>query len=374
VVNSVLLEPMHFFQAKQLVVVRERNLEAGFPEFSLSPGNYLSYRDENHSFSGIAASAGGNVNYVGAQEPERLRAARVTSNFFDVLHAQPMLGRAFTKEENEQGADHVAILSYGLWQRRFGARNNVLGERINLSGEMYAVVGVMPKDFDFPSRNELWRPLTMERKDWLQRGGHYLQGIGRLKPGSTPESAGADLNTIARRLQQAYPNSNHGWDTSLIDLQERVVGRVRPMMLTLLAAVGFVLLIACVNLANLLLSRSASRRREIGIRGALGAGKARLIRQLLTESLMLSAFGTARVGAGVGGNASSDKRQPQHSAAIHRDLARSSRGVGDRRYRRPDGPPLWTRPRPANGARRLELVAARRRTRQFHGIPAQCGA
>lgn len=293
VVNSVLLEPMHFFQAKQLVVVRERNLEAGFPEFSLSPGNYLSYRDENHSFSGIAASAGGNVNYVGAQEPERLRAARVTSNFFDVLHAQPMLGRAFTKEENEQGADHVAILSYGLWQRRFGARNNVLGERINLSGEMYAVVGVMPKDFDFPSRNELWRPLTMERKDWLQRGGHYLQGIGRLKPGSTPESAGADLNTIARRLQQAYPNSNHGWDTSLIDLQERVVGRVRPMMLTLLAAVGFVLLIACVNLANLLLSRSASRRREIGIRGALGAGKARLIRQLLTESLMLSAFGTA---------------------------------------------------------------------------------
>jgi putative ABC transport system permease protein len=293
VVNSVLLEPMHFYQAKQLVVVRERNLEAGFPEFSLSPGNYLTYRDENHSFSGIAAVANGNVNYVGAQEPERLRAARVTSNFFDVLHAQPILGRAFTKEENERGADHVAILSYGLWQRRFGGRNSVLGERINLSGEMYSVVGVMSKDFDFPSRNELWRPLTMEQREWLQRGGHYLSGIGRLKPGATLESATVDLNTIARRLQQAYPNSNHGWDTLLIGLQERVVGKVRPMMLTLLAAVGFVLLIACVNLANLLLSRSASRRREIGIRGALGAGKARLIRQLLTESLVLSAFGTA---------------------------------------------------------------------------------
>jgi putative ABC transport system permease protein len=293
VVNSVLLEPMHFYQAKQLVVVRERNLEAGFPEFSLSPGNYLTYRDESHSFAGIAAVANGNLNYAGAQEPERLRTARVTSNFFDVLHTQPMLGRAFTKGENEQGGDHVVILSYGLWQRRFGARNNVLGERINLSGEMYAVVGVMPKDFDFPIRNELWRPLTMEQKEWLQRGGHYLSGIGRLKPGMTIEAASADLNTIARRLQQTYPGSNHGWDTFLVGLQERLVGRVRPMMLTLLAAVGFVLLIACVNLANLLLSRSASRRREIGIRGALGAGKARLIRQLLTESLVLSAFGTA---------------------------------------------------------------------------------
>jgi putative ABC transport system permease protein len=293
VVNSVLLEPMHFYQAKQLVVLRERNLEAGFPEFSLSPGNYLTYRDENHSFSGIAAAANGNVNYVGGQEPERLRAARVTSNFFDVLRAQPVLGRAFTKEENERGADHVAILSYGLWQRRFGGRNNALGERINLSGEMYSVVGVMPKDFDFPSRNELWRPLTMEQKEWLQRGGHYLSAIGRLKAGATIESASTDLNTIARRLQQAYPASNHGWDTLLVGLQERVVGKVRPMMLTLLAAVGFVLLIACVNLANLLLSRSASRRKEIGIRGALGAGKARLIRQLLTESLVLSAFGTA---------------------------------------------------------------------------------
>jgi putative ABC transport system permease protein len=293
VVNSVLLEPMHFNQAKQLVVVRERNLEAGFSEFSLSPGNYLTYRDENQSFTGIAAVANGNVNYVGGQEPERLRAARVTSNFFDVLHAQPMLGRAFTKEENERGADHVALLSYGLWQRRFGGRSNVMGERINLGGEMYAVVGVMPKDFDFPMRNELWRPLTMEQKEWLQRGGHYLSGIARLKPGVTLASAGVDLNTIARRLQQAYPNSNHGWDTLLIGLQERVVGKVRPMMLTLLAAVGFVLLIACVNLANLLLSRSTSRRREIGIRGALGAGKARLIRQLLKESLVLSAFGTA---------------------------------------------------------------------------------
>ena len=298
VVNSVLLEPLRFYQPQQLVVVRERNLEAGFPEFSLSPGNYLTYNNENHSFTGIAAIAGGNVNYAGAQEPERLRASRVTSNFFAVLHAQPALGRSFTKEENQLGADHVVILSYGLWQRRFGARTSAIGETMRLDGVSYAIVAVMPKDFDFPSRTDLWRPLTMKQDQWAQRGGHYLSGIGRLRPGATVESASADLNTIARRLQQAFPGSNHGWDTLLVGLQERVVGKVRPMMLTILAAVGFVLLIACVNLANLLLSRSASRRREIGIRGALGAGKPRLIRQLLTESLVLSAFGTA-IGIGI---------------------------------------------------------------------------
>ena len=138
----------------------------------------------------------------------------MTSNFFDVLHAQPMLGRAFTKEENELGADHVVILSYGLWQRRFGGRSDVLGERINLNGEMYAVVGVMPKDFDFPHAIDLWRPLTMKPKEWQQRGGHYLRGIGRLKPGVHARIRQAPISTPLRAgLQQAYPDSNHGWDT-----------------------------------------------------------------------------------------------------------------------------------------------------------------
>ncbi|HEX3880245.1 MAG TPA: ABC transporter permease [Bryobacteraceae bacterium] len=292
VVNSVLLEPMHFKQADQLVVLRERNLGLGFPEFSISPANYLSYRDQNRSLSGLAGIVGGSMSYVGSQEPERLRTSRVTQNFFDVMGAQPLLGRGFTKEENVFGADHVVLVGYGLWQRRFGARANVLGERINLSGEMYTIVGVMPKDFDFPSRIELWRPLTMKQEDWARRGGHYMAGIGRLKPGVSVVSAENDLQTISSRLRQAYPDTNHGWDCFLVGLQERTVGKIRPMMLTILAAVGFVLLIACVNLANLLLSRSSSRRKEIGIRGALGASKMRLIRQLLTESLVLSAFGT----------------------------------------------------------------------------------
>ncbi len=293
VVNSVLLRPLKFYQPQQLVLLRERNLGAGFPQFSLSPGNYLTYRDENRSFAGIAAFGGGSMNYAGAQEPEKVRATQVTSNFFDVLHVQPVLGRMFTKQENELGSHHVVILSYGFWQRRFGGRREALGESMKLNGEAYAIVGVMPKDFSFPNRVDLWRPLAMNQQNWLQRGGHYLGGIGRLKDGVTLPTAWADLNTIARRLQQAYPDSNHGWDTLLLDLQDTAVSRVRPMMLTLLSAVGFVLLIACVNLANLLLSRSAARRREIGIRGALGAGKATLIRQLLTESMVLAALGTA---------------------------------------------------------------------------------
>jgi putative ABC transport system permease protein len=289
----VLLEPLHFYKAHELVQIRERNLELGFPEFSVSPGNYQTYRDENHSFSGIAAGANDNLNYAGSDQPERLRSFRATSNFFDVLHAQPGLGRAFTKQESEMGSQHVVILSYGLWQRRFGGRPDVLGQRMNLSGEIYDVVGVMPKEFAFPSRTDVWRPLAMSREDWQQRGGHYLRAVGRLKEGVTVQAAMTDLNTIAKRLQQAYPGPNHGWDTTLMDLQDAAVGRIRPAMLTLLAAVGFVLLIACVNLANLLLSRSAARKKEIGIRGALGAGKGRLIRQLLTESLVLSALGTA---------------------------------------------------------------------------------
>src|ERR1041384_1027756 len=212
VVNSVLLQPLRFQKPEQLVVIRERNLKAGFPQFSLSPGNYLDFRDHNHTFSGIAAYGNQGLNLSGGSQPERLRGARVTGEFFTVLGRRPALGREFTAQEMQLGSHHAVILSYGLWQRRFGGGADVLGKTVKLNEEIYTVIGVMPAEFQFPARADVWTPLAMNLQNWQQRGGHYLGGIGRLRDGADVTAAQSDLNAIAAHAEQQFPNSNSGWD------------------------------------------------------------------------------------------------------------------------------------------------------------------
>jgi putative ABC transport system permease protein len=289
VVNGVLLKPLPYPEADRLIGVY--HLTEGERAVMSGP-NFHDIARAAKSVENIAAISTGRTILTGQGEPVRLALAEVSAALFNVLRVRPALGRSFNADENTPGKTNVVILSHGLWEQRFGADPAVIGKRIQLDGVAREIVGVMPRGFSYPAEREVWMPLEYdEGLVTTQRGAWYLNVIARLRPGVTPDQAKAEVETLGRNLAAQYPDENGEIGMTTMPLHEAMVGNIRPALLVLLGAVGFVLLIACANVANLLLARAAARESEMAVRTALGAGRGRLVRQLLTESVILAIAG-----------------------------------------------------------------------------------
>jgi putative ABC transport system permease protein len=304
VVNAVLLRPLPFHDAGELVTLWERNPKQGYEQNPPAAGNFIDWRDQNRVFAQMAIYAPSRkFNLALGEQPQRITGAAVSTSLFELLGVRPVQGRTFSSEEEQPGNDQVALISHNLRQRHFAADANPVGQTITLDSKTYTIVGVMPEGFQFPGGSgtvlriftpesaELWVPLALDAETLRQRSSHSLNVIGRLKPGITVAQATAEMDAIQQRLEQQYPTFFIGSNVKLVPLAEQIVGTARRPLLVLWGAVAFVLLISCANVANLLLSRSSSRKKEFALRAALGAGRTRIIRQLLTESLLLSFAG-----------------------------------------------------------------------------------
>jgi putative ABC transport system permease protein len=293
IVYGTLFKGLPFPDGDRILVVERVNPWRGIKQQSLPIQDYIDYRAQQHAFTDLGAFASGSIYVSGEEKAERFAGSWITANTFDILGVHPMLGRAFRAGEDTPSGDKVAIVSYSLWKGRYASDPAIVGKRIRVNGVPHTIVGVMPEKFAFPINDKIWLPLQTDPMAVPRSDGQMLDVFGKLKPGVSLDDAASDMVTVAKRLAAQYPQSNAGFGAQVLRFTDSFVGSGRPLLLTMLGAVAFVLLIACANVANLLLDRAAHRSREVGIRTALGASRVTVVRQFLIESMLLSLVATA---------------------------------------------------------------------------------